>query len=88
MITQMTLTECTIQILPKDKVDWGYSGNDSPEQEDWQIVDKSVAAEVAPGTEKKIGFEGKPDAGTGFYCHYQDGRLVDRYDESKSLTKK
>ncbi len=76
-----------MQILPKDKVEWGYSTKDLPEQEDWSDVDKSVATDVASGTEKKIGFEGKPDAATGFYCHYQDGKLVDKYDQGMSLAK-
>ena len=76
-----------IQFRPKDQVEWGYASTPTPAQEDWVSVEKSAVADAPAGIEKKIGFEGKPDVGTGFYCHYQEGRLVDRYDEGKSLAK-
>ncbi len=63
------------------------SVSDAPEQEDWSIVEKSATTDASPGIEKKVGFEGKPDVATGYYCHYQDGKLVDRYDEGKTLSK-
>mmetsp|Transcript_29532 Transcript_29532/g.45078 ORF Transcript_29532/g.45078 Transcript_29532/m.45078 type:complete len:241 (+) Transcript_29532:90-812(+) len=77
-----------LQFTAKDKVEWGYSGagpDVAPEQGDWVVVDKSVANDAPSGTEKKIGFEGKPDAGTGFYCHYEGGRMVDKYDNSLNV---
>lgn len=70
-----------LQFLSKDKVEWAYLDGD-----EWTLVDKNVIKGI-PGTEKKIGFEGKPDAASGFYCHYQDGKLVDRYDEGKTIAK-
>lgn len=76
-----------LNFLQKDKVDWAYAEVQAPEQEDWIQVDKSSAADAEAGLEKKVGFEGKPDAATGFYCHYQDGRLVDKYDEGKAMSK-
>jgi len=70
-----------LQFLPKDKVEWA-----SLDGEEWTLIDKNEF-KGEPGMEKKIGFQGKPDVGTGFYCHYQDGKLVDRYDEGKTLSK-
>lgn len=75
------------QFLPKDKVDWAYTTTATPEQEDWIQIDKSTSRDVPAGVEKQIGFEGKPDTATGFYCNYKGGRLVDKYDEGKSLAK-
>lgn len=66
--------------LPKDKVEWAYASKLKPEQEDWVLVDKNAMSDVPAGVEKIIGFEGKPDPATGFYCNYKGGRLVDRYD--------
>lgn len=68
------------QFLPKDKVEWAYASKLKPEQEDWVLVDKNAMSDVPAGVEKIIGFEGKPDPATGFYCNYKGGRLVDRYD--------
>lgn len=75
------------QFLPKDKVDWAYATTATPEQDDWILTDKNASSAVPAGVEKKIGFEGKPDTATGFYCNYKGGRLVDKYDEGKSLAK-
>lgn len=76
-----------LQFRAKDQVEWGFTAEAAPEQGDWTLGNKSAAVDAPAGIEKKIGFEGKPDAGTGFYCHFKDGRLVDRYDEGKSLSK-
>jgi hypothetical protein len=51
-------------------------GDDSSSSS-WTIVDKSIL-ETSPlpeGLEKIIGFEGKPDPATGYYCVYDDGKV-------------
>lgn len=68
-----------LKVLPKDKVEWGYSAVVKPEQGDWTLIGKDDVKDIPAGTEKIIGFEGKPDSASGFYCHYEGGRLVDRY---------
>ena len=72
------------QFRIKDQVEWAFTSTPTPEQEDWITVDKSVTADAPAGIEKRIGFEGTADVGTGFYCHYQDGKLTDRYAKEKS----
>jgi len=55
--------------------------NDTEEEGQWMIVDKSTisdgttAADVV-GLEKLIGFMGRPDPVTGFYCQYEGGRIT------------
>lgn len=68
------------QVKPTDMVEWGYLESNA-EEGSFTSVDKSVLDDVPKGTEKKIGFEGKADPGTGFYCHYDQGRLVDKVDD-------
>jgi hypothetical protein len=68
-----------LKILPKDRVEWAYSTSSTPEQGDWILLNKDVAKDAPAGIEKNVGFEGKPDAATGFYCHYENGRMIDRY---------
>mmetsp|Transcript_19972 Transcript_19972/g.29918 ORF Transcript_19972/g.29918 Transcript_19972/m.29918 type:complete len:220 (+) Transcript_19972:95-754(+) len=68
-----------LKVLPKDRVEWGFSTSPTPEQEDWILVTKDAANDAPTGAEKSIGFEGKPDPASGFYCHYENGRLIDRY---------
>jgi hypothetical protein len=64
------------KVSTKDTVEWAY-WNDS---EDWNVVDKSVveSAQVSADFEKGkvIGFEGRPDPASGYYCFYNGGRLV------------
>jgi len=53
----------------------GVGGGDAV----WVIVDKSRGDVDAPaGIEKKIGFEGISDKATGYYCFYNEGRIVER----------
>lgn len=67
-------------ISSKDKIEWAYSSS-SPTTEDgevlvWNLLEKDFIKEaLTTGMERKIGFEGKPDPASGFYCHYVDGRL-------------
>jgi hypothetical protein len=43
------------------------------------VVDKSILTTtgtvVVEGIEKLIGFEGRPDPASGYYCVYDGGRL-------------
>jgi hypothetical protein len=68
-----------LQVSTKDTVQWAYMNDAS---EEWVIVDKSVvesATDIPADVEKgkAIGFEGKPDPASGFYCRYNQGRIVD-----------
>lgn len=54
-----------LKVSPKVSVEWGYAAG---EGDSWTTVDKSVLTDAPDGIEKKIGFEGKPDPSTGFYC--------------------
>jgi len=56
-----------LQFLPKDQVEWAYADSDGDgDNYTWVAVDKSVTSGAPAGIEKKIGFEGNPDA-TGYY---------------------
>jgi len=63
-----------MKVSAKIQVEWAYFDDD---KDDWAVVDKAVLTsdDVPAGVEKLIGFEGRPDPGTGFYCIYDDGRL-------------
>jgi hypothetical protein len=64
-----------LQISNKKTLEWGYYQEND---EEWKIVDKSILDEESnqlDGLEKLIGFEGRPDPSTGFYCVYDEGRL-------------
>jgi len=76
-----------LQVRPKDVVEWAYCEDDDDDDK-WILVNKDVCDDAPTGVEKKMGFEGLPDAATGFYCHYDQGRLVDRSDESKTIAKR
>lgn len=64
-------------------MEWAYSTSSTPGQEDWILVNKDVLVDAPVGIEKNLGFEGKPDPASGFYCHYEGGRMVDRYSGEK-----
>ena len=63
-----------IQMSGKKALEWGYLTGDD-EKSEWKIVDKSCLTDVVEGLEKLIGFEGRPDPASGFYCAYDGGRL-------------
>jgi len=63
-----------LKILPKFKLEWGYYKEDS---EEWVTVNVKEV-DSSDGIERKIGFEGIADPATGFYCHYKEGRIVDK----------
>lgn len=63
-----------LQLTSKKTLEWGYhTGED--ENSEWKIVDKSCMTDAVEGLEKLIGFEGRPDPASGFYCVYDGGRL-------------
>mmetsp|Transcript_12337 Transcript_12337/g.26013 ORF Transcript_12337/g.26013 Transcript_12337/m.26013 type:complete len:227 (+) Transcript_12337:121-801(+) len=68
-----------VQLSSKKTLEWGYKSSDDDDKEDieWKAVDKSSMSEVeeVEGFEKLVGFEGRPDPATGFYCVYDGGRL-------------
>ncbi|KAL3811413.1 hypothetical protein ACHAXA_005314 [Cyclostephanos tholiformis] len=70
-----------VQIPPNAILEWGYR-SDSEEGGDadavWVAVDKSRGDDAPSGFEKKIGFEGISDKATGYYCFYNEGRIVER----------
>jgi len=63
-----------IQLSSKKTLEWGYHTGDE-ETNEWKIVDKSCMSTEVDGLEKLIGFEGRPDPASGFYCVYDGGRL-------------
>ncbi|VEU43131.1 unnamed protein product [Pseudo-nitzschia multistriata] len=67
-----------VQLSSKKSLEWGYkSSEEAEETTEWKAVDKSSMNEVVEldGFEKVIGFEGRPDPSSGFYCVYDGGRL-------------
>ena len=63
-----------LQLSSKKDLEWGYQTGDN-ENIEWKTVDKSCMANTVEGIEKLIGFEGRPDPASGFYCVYDGGRL-------------
>lgn len=74
-----------LQISPKKILEWAYYQD---EKEKWTVIDKSILTEKPSeegtttstpvkldGIEKLIGFEGRPDPASGYYCVYDGGRL-------------
>ncbi len=72
-----------VQIPPNAILEWGYR-TDIEEDGDgggdavWAVVDKKKGDDVPAGFEKRIGFEGISDKATGYYCFYNEGRIVER----------
>jgi hypothetical protein len=67
-----------LQVSPKDTLEWGYRNGDGDDETAWVVADKSAldGIETNKGLDRNIGFEGTPDPSTGFYCFYNEGRLV------------
>lgn len=61
-------------------MEWGYSS--SGDSNSWVAVDKSaLEGDIPNDFEKTIGFQGEPDPRTGFYCFYNEGKLVTNGNE-------
>jgi hypothetical protein len=60
-----------LQVAKDAKVEWAFRQTDPEEQ--WVVVDKSVLDGSPEGIEKDMGFEGRPDPASGFYCLYNRG---------------
>ena len=76
-----------VQIPPNAILEWGYRSDSSVGEEEeaggggdavWVMVDKSRGDDAPAGIEKRIGFEGISDKATGYYCFYNEGRIVER----------
>ena len=75
-----------LQVSQKDKIEWAYW---DAEGDDWILVDKDVlSGDVPANLEKIIGFEGRPDPATGFYCMYNEGKLVNSDEDLKNRSSK
>ena len=90
-----------LQVSPKDTLEWGYrnvdddvddSNNDDGDDNnadtggEWSVADKSALDGVdAKGLDRRIGFEGRADPSTGYYCFYNEGRLVNGAEGSSDL---
>jgi hypothetical protein len=71
-----------LQLSKDTKVQWAYW---QEEGDQWVVVDKSVLEGAVDGIEKEVGFEGRPDPASGFYCMYKEGRLVDTSTDGKAI---
>jgi len=70
----------------KDRVEWSYYDG---EANDWALVNvTSNVVDVVDNIEKKIGFKGTADPNTGFYCTYDQGRVVNDVDKKSLLSDK
>ncbi len=74
-----------MQISPKDRIEWAYWCDD---KEDWVLVDPKQSLDLPDQWDKQIGFEGRPDPATGFYCLYNEGRLVTDENEVDAPSKR
>ncbi|KAL7570017.1 hypothetical protein ACA910_017061 [Epithemia clementina (nom. ined.)] len=77
-----------LQITPRDTVTWAYWNEDSDQ---WIVLEKEVLEKSrteSPGLEKLIGFEGRPDPSSGFYCVYNEGRRVGDTDDARPSSKR
>ncbi len=76
-----------VKISPQAIFDWGYlkdeGGEEGNEKKEWITVDKSKGDDAPDGIEKKIGFEGISHPPTGYYCFYNQGRIVEKEEEGK-----
>jgi len=67
-----------LKLRGKERLEWGLY---NVETKTFDAVDKSLTDGMDEFDTKQIGFEGTGDPKTGFYCHYNDGRLVSNRDE-------
>lgn len=75
-----------LQFPSKSRVEWSYFDE---EGKDYKLITSSSTPESLPdGIDKMIGFKGIGDPKTGFYCIYDQGRLVEDKKEGSSLSDK
>mmetsp|Transcript_19062 Transcript_19062/g.44643 ORF Transcript_19062/g.44643 Transcript_19062/m.44643 type:complete len:196 (-) Transcript_19062:47-634(-) len=63
-----------VQIQQGAVLEWGYEVTSG----EWLVVDVKAEEGDSKGIEKCFGFEGVADRGSGMYCHYKDGKIVER----------
>jgi len=78
-----------LKFTSKTILEWAYYND---ETEEWIVVDKNTIVADSEETnnnniERKLGFEGTADPNTGYYCHYDQGKMVDRRSRSNSQRK-
>jgi hypothetical protein len=73
-----------LKISQKSRAEWAYQ-----KEGEWIVVDKKILdeQEVPNGIEKLIGFAGRPDPSSGYYCLYNEGRLVSGESEVRQPSK-
>lgn len=46
------------------------------EETSWKTLDPKASLNTEVLLDKEIGFEGQPDAASGFYCVYDQGKIL------------
>eukprot|EP00560_Eucampia_antarctica_P001139 CAMPEP_0197831902 /NCGR_PEP_ID=MMETSP1437-20131217/12663_1 /TAXON_ID=49252 ORGANISM="Eucampia antarctica, Strain CCMP1452" /NCGR_SAMPLE_ID=MMETSP1437 /ASSEMBLY_ACC=CAM_ASM_001096 /LENGTH=153 /DNA_ID=CAMNT_0043435027 /DNA_START=217 /DNA_END=678 /DNA_ORIENTATION=+ len=64
-----------LKVAAKDLLEWAYCNEGSEEWVSVDPKDDSLNLSVKD-VDKKIGFEGEADPASGFYCHYDNGKLT------------
>jgi len=67
-----------LQIRSNARLEWGYNEKGDDEETEWVAVPAKEfnSLESPEKGDKDIGFEGFGDPSSGFYCHYDGGKLV------------
>lgn len=68
----------------KDVIEWGLETGAGS----FDVVDKSVLEGAGKGIEKTMGFQGMADPASGYYCFYNEGKLVGSGEDNLIQTSK
>lgn len=74
-----------LQVSPQAKVEWAFRADDAA---DWSVVASVSMDDLPDNIDKIIGFEGRPDPASGYYCVYNEGRLVQSDGDLRPTSKK
>jgi len=70
-----------LKFSSKTKMEWAYI---NAETDEWTKLDTTTTTSTdEENVERKIGFEGIADPSSGYYCYYDNGKLIDRSERSK-----
>lgn len=77
-----------LQVTPKTKLNWGLlviaeGSDDGKEEGSWKTLDPKAPTNTDV-LDKDIGFEGTPDSASGFYCVYDQGKVLNASSSSGS----